>query len=337
MPKKPGNGGHGPENYDPETGRYVESPSSENGNEGDNSLSPQDFSSFISDDKKQAFFDFLKEKAEKNKKAKQRENFFQRVKKIDEAFSDEAIETIYTDEFIEKMKNYNFHTTDPGDIYGASNTSHSHINAVLTNEIARETFKPMKIENDKSAFRNLVKDFQKKYTSNDFAYSEGVDNLKQQPGIYIQRGFSPSSANVRMTEYTTGKFSGLVLPNGAYGSCIYTAYDNFQTANSYSSGYIMEGYVSNQNGNILFYDDYYTLQREFSQKKPQIMTRLKNNLEKRGYDSTVIDGIIRQFDNTSKYDENFVPLVCGYDAVVETNSEYCLVLNGKAVTVLKNW
>lgn len=238
----------------------------------------------------------------------------------------------FEDDMLDEMEKAGFSAVDKNHTFFSSSTartSHNYINEVLTNLIAKKMFHPI-TEVDSS-------DFTKQWN-----LAQGMVG-----GDYTKFPYADVGCVTRGVHNRTDRIAdalgetnnSLVLPNGAYGSCIYTAYDN-STAKSYagSRGYVFKMLVDNKNGNTITSSDYNSVRQQFISRLPEMEDNLRAHLQSKGKDDNYCDKAIRMFDNTARQDDLFPAIIMGYDCVYEQGfDDYALILNYKHVKVKKEW
>lgn len=239
------------------------------------------------------------------------------------------IDKFYEDDILDEIEKAGFIAIDKdGSYYGTTNTTHSYINEILTNLVAKKKFNPI-TELDNAQFDREWRMAQRMNT-------RGYDNFPYMDVACVTRGVH--SADDRLADSLGKTDNKLVLPNGMYGSCIYSAYDTY-TARSYAGGMgtVMRFLIDNKNGNTITDTDYYVVSREFKARLPEMEKNLRESLQKRGKDDDYCDKVIRQFHNTATMDQLFPALMLGYDCVYDTGAKYSLILNYKHVKTTKDW
>lgn len=259
----------------------------------------------------------------------QKERWWKSDELRDTQYVVDNIDKYYEDDMLDEIEKAGFHTADRnGSYFGTTRTSHSHINAILTNLVAKKKFNPITVL-DNAQFDSEWNMAQKMNTRsyNNFPY---VDTACVTRGVH--------KADDRLADSLGKTDNKLVLPNGMYGSCIYSAYDTF-TARSYagSSGVVMRYLIDNKNGHTITDTDYNVVSRDFKARLPEMEKNLRESLKKRGKDDTYCDSVVRQFHNTAMNDELFPALMLGYDCVYNTGAHYSLILNYKHVKTTKDW
>lgn len=237
------------------------------------------------------------------------------------------IDKYYDDDMLDEIEKAGFHTTDKTGYFGNTNTSHSYINTILTNLIAKKMFHPITVV-DNNEFRQEW-DIAKRSAGT-------IGNMPYADTACITRGVH--SPGDRLEDAMGKTDNKLLLPNGVYGSCVYSAYDN-TTAKGYAgySGHVMSFLLDNKNANTIDETAYSTIKRNFKSKLPEIEKNLKESLKNRGKDDTYCDNVVRQFHNTAINDDTFPALLLGYDCVYCLSPRYSLILNYKHVKTMKDW
>lgn len=237
------------------------------------------------------------------------------------------IDKYYDDDMLDEIEKAGFHTTDKTGYFGRTNTSHSYINSILTNLVAKKMFYPVTV---------VPSDEFRKEWSIAQRSAGSMKNMPYSDTACITRGVH--SPEDRLTDALGKSDNRLVLPNGVYGSCIYTAYDG-HTAKSYAgySGHVMSFLLDNKSANTIDETAYNSVRRNFRARLPEIENNLKESLKKRGKDDAYCDKIVRQFHNTAMNDATFPALLLGYDCVYNLSPQYSLILNYKHVKTMKDW
>lgn len=259
----------------------------------------------------------------------QKERWWKSDELRDTQYVVDNIDKYYEDDMLDEIEKAGFHTADRnGSYFGTTRTSHSHINAILTNLVAKKKFNPV-TELDNAQFNREWRMAQRMNTG-------GYNNFPYMDVACVTRGVH--KADDRLADSLGKTDNKLVLPNGMYGSCIYSAYDT-HTARSYagSRGVVMRYLIDNKNGHTITDTDYHVVSREFQARLPEMEKNLRESLQKRGKDDTYCDNVVRQFHNTAINDELFPALMLGYDCVYNTGANYSLILNYKHVKTTKDW
>lgn len=251
------------------------------------------------------------------------------------------IDKYFEDDMLDAIEKAGFSTTDRYNKFFPSSTkrtSHSYINAVLTNLVAKKMFHPITEvepkEFDKEWKQNMQSVASSHYGSNYF----DVSRFPYQAVANTGRGVHNRDARVADMRGETD--NPLILPNGCYGSCTYSAYDqNLYTAKSYAgrSGYVFKMMIDNKAANTITSANYSQIRRDFLQHEPEMEQKLTEYLQKKGKDSNYIQKMCRILRTTTQNDYTFPAVMLGYDCVYETSSQYSLILNYKHVKVKKEW
>ena len=240
---------------------------------------------------------------------------------------EQEIGDYFDDEVVDFLRKYNFKTVDS---MGARKTSHASINTTLSNIIARKMFHPLKImdtqEFDQIWSRMNIQNGGRWQTSK-IPYADYST---------IERGFHNKAI---IDEYLGIKTDNpVVLPNGMYGSCVYSAYDG-STARSYagSSGIVMKYLVDNKNGHTITSGQYNIKKNEMIKKVDNMKNNIISSLTKRGVSDNDAQQCARIFENTLRKDYTFAGLLMGYDVIYETVRDFSLILNWKNISTKKDW
>ena len=237
------------------------------------------------------------------------------------------IDKFFDDDVIEFLKKYNFDSTNT---MGAPKTSHSHINSTLFNAMAHKAFHPLKIMEDKE-FDTITR---RLYMQGNH-YGSGVPYAEYG---FIQRGFSNKEI---IKSYLGETNPDCILTAGAYGSCIYTAYDGY-TAQGYArrkgpNGYVMNFVVDNQKAKTIKKSDYIAKRRELIKKLPETETKIIQSLKQQGKDDMTANRIAKIYRNTLTKDDTFGAFLMGYEMLYEDGVQYGLLLNFKNAYTKKDW
>lgn len=229
------------------------------------------------------------------------------------------VDKFFSEDVLTMIEKYGFHTCDS---MGAGKTSHSYINKPLLNAIAARQFEPLKIIPN-NEFDNYFR----------IAKAHGsYNNAHSRDWAYCQRGFGNTST---IDIYTGKRKPDLLLPAGAYGSCIYTAYDS-STANSYSKGVLMSYVIDMTKAKTMTNIEERNYKSKMQNAFPQMENKIRARLQKMGKDQLYCDKVIHNFQNCLR-DETMVSVMMGYDAVFEINQQYLKILNWRNVLTKKNW
>lgn len=231
------------------------------------------------------------------------------------------ITEFFDDDVLSFLDKYGLKTTNP---LGAMNTSHSRINTVLANAIAKQMFNPLNVMNTQQ-FDAIVKNL--KLTGNVFNRNTPFADFG-----FLQRGFNNKGI---INQYLGEESSDCILPNGVHGSCIYTAYDG-RTAYSYG-GYVMSLAVDNKKAKTITSSDYMSKRRELIQKMPDMKNKIVADLKQRGKDDVYANRVAQIFENTVIKDNTLAAILMGYEIVYQDHMMYGLLLNFKNTYTKKDW
>lgn len=226
----------------------------------------------------------------------------------------EIVAKFFDEDVLKELEKYNFKLADS---MGAVYTSHASSNQVLVQAISRKMFRPTKLLEDKEFF-----DLVNKSKIN----TAGNWRLNPQSTLgFIQRGFYDPDM---LKQYSGEKDMNVILPFGMYGSCVYTAYDNYNTAIMYANGkYLMETVVDNEKGNTIRQQQYSVLRNQFLRKVNEMKSKIENEMKAKGHDDEYAQKVSRIFEKTATYDYTFPALLMGYDGIWEEGANYYLLLN----------
>lgn len=251
-----------------------------------------------------------------------------KVRTVDETI--EVIDKFFDDEVLDVLEKTGFKTSGSFSEYfgqASNRTSHSSINVPLTNIIAKKMFHPITVIDSVQ----FDKEWKAAERSNS---SRSASNIPYLPVGYVQRGVHNKDARLKDALGETD--NNLILPNGCYGSCIYSAYDGY-TARSYA-GY--NGYVFNyliDNKNTVTSTNHSIERQQFLNNIGTAENKIRQHLKSKGKDDTYCDKVIRVFNNAAHRDETFIGLLMGYDCIYDTSAQYSLILNWKNVKTKKDW
>lgn len=241
---------------------------------------------------------------------------------MDEVFED--VEKFFdNDDVISVLNNFN-HAAFMPSAYG--NSASYGQNSVIINAIAKGQYRPMTLLSAQE-FDQKVKEKVSKDRWN------GNVNWDEQPNSrlgMLQRGVNNVGRVVG--SYLKGE-GDLFLTNGAYGHCVYSAFNNY-TAGGYGRK-TLSMLVDNKQGKILDYDKYNSMKREsglYSKLQDQnfrdeIKQRIVNTLVNKGVNQNDADRDARHFLKALENDEMFPAVCMGYDCVYNTNCNWCFILN----------
>lgn len=237
----------------------------------------------------------------------------------------DQITKFFDTEVLDFMEKYNFKTCDP---MGAGKTSHAHLNTVLTNIIAKKMFKPLNVLDTKE-FDDIW---------NRMLNQNGGWNTRKIPYndfSTIERGFHNKDIIKQYLGEDTS--NPVVLPNGCYGSCIYTAYDHY-TAQSYAGrGYVMSFLVNNIEGHTITGTDYDIKKQQLISNTAKMEKNITDHLRSQGKDDNYVNNVLKVFRNTLTKDYTFAGVLMGYDAIYDSSTDYCLLLNFGNAYTKKDW
>lgn len=253
-----------------------------------------------------------------------------KVRTVDETI--EVIDKFFDDEVLGVLEQTGFKTSGRFPEYfglGAASTSHASINVPLVNIIAKKMFHPITVLDSKQ--------FDSEWRVAKRSNTSGADsNIPYLPVGYVQRGVHNQDARLKDALGETD--NNLILPNGCYGSCIYSAYDGGRTARSYAYG--QNGYVFNyliDNKNTTTSTKHYSERQRFLNNISTAEKKLEQHLKAKGKDDDYCQKAIRVFHNAAHHDETFVALLMGYDCVYDEGAKYSLILNYKNIKTKKDW
>jgi len=316
MPEKLGNGGNSLENYDPETGRYV---ADENG-----SGLKKDKKTKTRYNKKDLLDDldiFADEEEEDLSSWTERRNFWLSSEKRDPVWVCDNIEKFFDKEVVDFIKKYDFHTSAPL----GTNGTYNYKNWTLTNAIAFQMYEPMTPLSPEE-----FDELKEKVRQSGYLYSY---NAYDAPLTYLERGFG--NKEVIEKSYLSTQPNDCVLTDGAYGSCVYTAFDA-NTAKSYSHGrYIMKYIIDNTKGHKIDRFEMNELKTKFQNRMPQVQARIEAHCKNIGLEDWQAQKIAKIFKTTVDSDETFPAVICGYD--VYYAGSYGLLLRFRNVVTRKDW
>lgn len=324
MPKKPGNAGHGLEEFDPETGQYVAAPSgAKNSNKQPKKFANLDL---LAGEEEESFGDWM-----------QRRNFWLNEEVRDPDWVVDNIEQFFDKEVIDYMERWDYHTSASLSISGKT-TYDAHRNMTLTNAIAIQMYKPM-TPVEPQEFDGLKAQIVQR---GDLWPSDA----KRVPQLYLERGFS-GDPRVIEASYLREQPNDLILTQGAHGSCVYTAYDG-RTAQSYArrssvgssrsnSGYVMKYILDQTKAKGINESEVRQLRMRFNNRIQEIQDRITKHALGLGIEQSKAEKLGRIFKSTLEYDETFPAVICGYDIVYDPYSQYGLLLRFRHVKTRKDW
>lgn len=328
MPEKPGNGGYGNEAYDPETGQYVASG-------GGSKKSSKKIS------KKFANLDLLLDDDEDGEDFGawiQRRKFWLSEQPRDPDWVIDNIEQFFDKEVIDYMERWDYHTSASLSISGKT-TYDANRNMTLTNAIALQMYQPM-TPIEPAEFDAMKAEIARRGEL-------WPSDAKRVPQLYLERGFS-GDPRVIEASYLREQPNDLILTQGAYGSCVYTAY-NPHTASSYarrssvgssrngSSGYIMRYILDQSSTKGINYNEAMQLRNRMRGRAQEAAGRITQHALKMGIEQSKAEKLGRIFASTIDYDEMFPAVICGYDIVYDPGSQYGLLLRFRHVKTRRDW
>lgn len=289
MPKKIGNGGHGSEEYDPKTGKYVSSGSSEGeGEKQDTPSTPTlklkvkdnvNFQDIINDLTQCSSVPFLND-------AKQIE---ENIEKFFSKIVTEKIDSLYGKS--EGCASYQFHPK----------SNPRMVLEIFPNVLGKYRYK------DNHAHIISPEEFKKMYYSGAF--------------VKIYRGISSSGEKAKNIVNNYGIIDlnnfDYYCPNGGncYGSNIYTT-----TSQSYAQSYagwggtLIEGLLDEKTSRWLTYDSVARIMYKID--GDVITKKVSEQLQKNGLDQTRAERIAKSFGKAVKNDTGMVAILMGLDYYV---------------------